>query len=71
MEWVCVDDFMPGYKKKDVVVLLSNGEIHFLDNREITGTWLSKDSLTHCVVTHWFEIQRPKSESKKTSHVGS
>ena len=62
MKWIDVKHYLPGNREWEhdtIVVFLSNSEKHFLSNRDICGTWLSRDGKTEERVTHWMILETP------------
>jgi len=62
MKWINVKDYLPGnrlWEDDAIIVLLENGERHFLAGRKISGTWLARDGKNETKVTHWMLIDSP------------
>jgi|WetSurMetagenome_2_1015567.scaffolds.fasta_scaffold14626_4 hypothetical protein len=61
MNWIDADDYLPGKKSdgNNILVLLSNGERHFLGKNEIEGGWRTEDGKSICHVIYWMEIINP------------
>ena len=69
MEWVSIDDYLPGKKcdANKIIVLLSNGEVSVLGSKNIkniSNPWVvrSGDGETFSAsafVTHWMPIKMP------------
>ena len=71
MEWIRIDDFLPGLNinKNRLLLLLKNGEIIF-PKREMTtldllGDWICSDGKMISKIEYWMEIKLPRDENIK------